>query len=186
MFAQRTTRQIYHYDLVENQFHNSTRLPTRRSLSTAKYVPYKQDHFRTVMPCYVCDVKYPILSASRLLDRGYGLDFNPRRCAITHGEQQAHLIRHSGHFCPRAEKIDIRAGFDIYPMTTDNGKPIAVIQQQQEQIAPHTQTKDCDRSLVETLTTGNLMVTTPPGFTKDHAKRFQHHTAAAAQHQKKN
>ena len=51
-------------------------------------------------------------------------------------------------------------------MITDNGKSIAVIhptekaKQQQEQIAPltHTQTKDCDRSLVETLTTGNFAI----------------------------
>ena len=35
MFVRRTTRQTYRYDLVENQFHNSTRLPTRRFLSTA-------------------------------------------------------------------------------------------------------------------------------------------------------
>ena len=59
-----------------------------------KYVPYKKDNFRIMIPCYVCDVMYPILSASRLLDRGYGLDFNPRHCTITHGQQQAHLIRH--------------------------------------------------------------------------------------------
>ena len=39
-----------------------------------KYVPYKQDNFRIMIPYYVCDVKYPILSASGLLDRGYGLD----------------------------------------------------------------------------------------------------------------
>ena len=104
-----------------------------------KYVPYKQDNFRIMIPYYICDVKYPILSASRLLDRGYGLDFTPRHCTITHGQQQAHLIRHSGRFYLRAEKIDIPTGFDIYPMTTDNGKSIAVIQptektvQQQEQ-----------------------------------------------------
>ena len=111
-----------------------------------KYVPYKQDNFRIMIPYYVCDVKYPILSASRLLDRGYGLDFTPRHCTITHGQQQAHLIRHSGLFYLRAEKIDIPTGFDIYPMTTDSGKSIAVIQpteraaQQQEQIAPLTHT----------------------------------------------
>ena len=111
-----------------------------------KYVPYKQDNFRIMIPYYVCDVKYPILSASRLLDRGYGLDFTPRHCTITHGQQQAHLIRHSGLFYLRAEKIDIPTGFDIYPMTTYNGKPIAVIQpaekavQQEEQIAPLTHT----------------------------------------------
>ena len=90
-----------------------------------KYVPYKQDNFRIMITYYVCDVKYPILSASRLLDKGYGLDFNPRHCTITHGQQQ---------------------GFDIYPMTTDNGKSIAVIQptekatQQQEQNAALTHT----------------------------------------------
>ena len=93
-----------------------------------KYVPYKQGNFRIMMPYYVCDVKYPILSASRLLDRGSGFDFNPRHCTITHGQQQAHLIRHSGLFYLRAEKIDVPTrGFDIYPMTTDNGKSIAVI-----------------------------------------------------------
>ena len=116
-----------------------------------KYVPYQQDNFRIMMPYYVCDVTYPILSASRLLDRGYGLDFNPRHCTIIHKQQQAHLISHSGLCYLRAEKIDISTGFDIYPMTTDNGKSIAVIQptekakQQQEQIAPlHAQTKACD------------------------------------------
>ena len=93
-----------------------------------KYVPYKQDNFRIMIPYYVCDVKYPILSASRLLDREYGLDFTPRHCTITHGQQQAHLIRHSGLFYLRAEKINIPTGFDIYPMTTDSGKSIAVIQ----------------------------------------------------------
>ena len=85
-----------------------------------KYVPYKQDNFRILIPCYVCDVKCPILSASRLLDRGYGLDFNPRH-----------------HH--------------------------------------HSHTKDCDRSLVEAQTTGNLMVATPSEFTNDHAKHFLHH-----------
>ena len=75
-----------------------------------KYVPYKQDNFRIMIPYYVCDVRYPILSASRLLDRGYGLDFTPRHCTITHGQQQAHLIRHSGLFYLRAEKIDIPTG----------------------------------------------------------------------------
>ena len=59
MFAQRTTHQI-HYDLVGNQ------LP----VYGIKYVPYKQDSFRIMIAYYVCDVKYPILSASRLLDRG--------------------------------------------------------------------------------------------------------------------
>ena len=34
-------------------------------------------------------MKYPILSASRLLDRGYGLDFNPRHCTISHGQQHS-------------------------------------------------------------------------------------------------
>ena len=156
-----------------------------------KYVPYKQDNFRIMIPYYVCDVRYPILSAPRPLARGYGLDFNPRRCTITHGSQQAHLIRHSGLFYLRAEKIDTPTGFDIYLMTTDNGKSIAVIQptekakQQQEQIAPHTQTKDCDKSLVETLTTGNSSVATPSEFTNDHAKHCSH-TTAAAHYQKKN
>ena len=84
-----------------------------------KYVPYKQDNFRVMIPYYVCDVKYPILSASRLLDRGYGLDFTPRHCTITHGQQQAHLIRHSGLFYLRAEKIDIPTVFDI---TNDHTK----------------------------------------------------------------
>ena len=32
-----------------------------------KYVPYKQDNFRIMIPYYVCDVKYPILSASDYL-----------------------------------------------------------------------------------------------------------------------
>ena len=101
-----------------------------------------------MIPCYVCDVKCPILSASRLLDRGYGLDFNPRHCTISHGQQQAQLIRHSGLVYLRAEKMNIPAGHDIYPMTTDNGKSIAVIQpthetkqqQRQEPIAPLTHT----------------------------------------------
>ena len=49
-------------------------------------------------------------------------------------------------FYLRAEKIDIPTGFNIYPMTTDKGKSIAVVQptekevQQQEQIAPLTHT----------------------------------------------
>ena len=34
MFARRTRHQIYHYDLVENQSRNSTRLPTRKSSRT--------------------------------------------------------------------------------------------------------------------------------------------------------
>ena len=101
-----------------------------------------------MIPYCVCDVKYPILSASRLLDRGYGLDFNPRHCTISHRQQQAQLLRHSGLVYLRAEKINIPTGHDIYPMTTDNGKPIAVIQptretkqqQRQEQIAPLTHT----------------------------------------------
>ena len=112
-----------------------------------KYVPYEQDNLRIMIPYYVCDVKYPILSASRLLDRGYGLDFNPRHCTISHGQQQAQLIRHSGLFYLRSEKINIPTGHDIYPMTTDNGKSIAVIQpthetkqQRQEQTAPLTHT----------------------------------------------
>ena len=119
-----------------------------------KYAPCKQDNFRIMIPYYVCDVKYPILSASRLLDRGYWTRlqsttlhyFNPRHCTISHGQQQAQLIRHSGLFYLRAEKIDIPTGYDIYPMTTDNGKSIAVIQptdeakQQQGQIAPLTHT----------------------------------------------
>ena len=41
-------------------------------------------------------VKHPRLSASRPLDRGYGLDFNPRHCTITHGQQQAHFLRLCG------------------------------------------------------------------------------------------
>ena len=145
-----------------------------------KCVPYQQDNFRIMMTYYVCDVKSPILSAPRLLARGYGFDFNPRHCTITHGSQPAHLIRHSGLFYLRAEKIDIPAGFDIYPMTTDNGKSIAVIQptnkNKNKLHLSHTQTKDCDGSLVETLTTGNLMVPTPSEFTNDHAKRFSRHT----------
>ena len=110
-----------------------------------KYVPY------IMIPYYVCGVKYPILSASRLLDRGYGLDFNPRHCTITHGQQQAH---HSGLFYLRAEKINIPTGFDIYPMTTDNGTSIPVIQpteeakQQQEQIAQLTHTDQGLRPLL--------------------------------------
>ena len=32
-----------------------------------KYVPYKQENFRIMMPYYVRDVKYPILSPSRLI-----------------------------------------------------------------------------------------------------------------------
>ena len=117
----------------------------------------KQDNFKIMIPYYVCNVKYPILSASKLLDRGYGLDFTPRHCTITHGQQQAHLIRHSGLFYLRVEKTDIPTGFDIYPMTTDNGQFIAVIQptekaiQQQEQVAPLTHTNQGLRqSLVET------------------------------------
>ena len=161
--------------------------------ATNKKIPVYGINFRIMIPYYVCDVKCPILSASRLLGRGYGLDFNPRHFAITHGQQQAHLIRHSGLFYLRAEKIDIATGFEIYSMTTDNGKSIAVIQptekaKQQEQIAEltHTQTKDCDRSLVETLTTGNRMVTTPSESTNDHAKHCSHHTTVVAQYQKKN
>ena len=153
-----------------------------------KYVPYKQDNFRIMMPYYVCDVKCAILSESRLLDRGYGLDFNPRHCTITNGSQEAHLIRHSGLFYLRAEKIDIPTGFDIYPMTTHNGKSVAVIQptqrakQQQEQIAPltHTQTKDCDRLFtVYWKLDGGYAI-------RVHANHFSHHTTAAAQYQKKN
>ena len=157
-----------------------------------KYVAYKQDNFRIMMPDYVCNVKCPILSASRLLDRGYGLDFNPRHCTITHKQQQAHLIRHSGLFHLREEKTDIPTGHDIYPMTTDNGTAISVIQPtekaklQQEQIAPRTrtQTKDYDKSLVEIPTTGNSMVATPSESTNNHAKHSSHYTATAAQYQK--
>ena len=137
-----------------------------------KYVPYKQGNFRIMIPYYVCDVKYPILSASRLLDRGYGLDFTPRHCTITHGQQQAHLIRHSGLFYLRAEKIDIPTGKQYNNKNKSHHSP--------------TQTKDYDRSLVETLTTGNLMVTTPPEYTNDHAKHYSHHTTAAAQYLKEN
>ena len=72
MFAQRTTRQTYRYDLVENQFHSSTRLPTRRFLSTASSTFPTS---RTISgPYYVCDVKYPILSAPRLLDTVEDMD----------------------------------------------------------------------------------------------------------------
>ena len=146
MFVRRTTRQTYRYDLVENQFHIYTVTNKKIPVYGIKYVPYKQDNFRIMIPYYVCDVKYPIPSASRLLDRGYGLDFTPRHCTITHGQPQAHPIRHAGLSYLRAEKIDIPTGFDIYPMTTDNGSSIAVIQptekatQQQEQIAPLTHT----------------------------------------------
>ena len=158
-----------------------------------KRVPYKQDNFRIMIPHYVCDVKCPILSASRLLDGGYGLDFTPRHCTITHGQQQAHLIRHSGLFYLRAEKIDIPTGFDIYPMTANNGKPLLRFNLQSKQHnnknklhhSP-TQTQDYDRSLVETLTTGNLMATTPSEYTNDHAKHCSHHTTAVAQYLKEN
>ena len=52
-----------------------------------KCVPHKQDNFRIMIPYCVWDVKYPILSASRLLDRGYGLDFNPRRCTLDNNKR---------------------------------------------------------------------------------------------------
>ena len=102
----------------------------------------------------------------------YALDFNPQHCTNTHGQQQARLIRHSGIFYLRAEKIDIPTGHDIYPATTTSIQSIAVIQptekakQQQEQHAPltHTQTKDYEKSLVEILTAGNSMATTTSGF----------------------
>ena len=86
------------YDLVENQFHSSTLCTNSKKIPVygIKYVSFK-----------------PILSASRLLDRGYGLDFDPRHCTITHRQQQAHLTRHPALF---------------YLRTTDNGKSIAVIQ----------------------------------------------------------
>ena len=42
------------------------------------------------------------------------------------------------------------------------------------------------RASVETLTTGNLMVTTPSEYTNDHAKHCSHHTTVAAQYQKEN
>ena len=174
--AQASTGGKGHY---ENQFHNSARSATRRFLFPVygiKYVPYKQDNFRIMMPQYVCDVTYPILSASRLLDRGYGLDFNPRHCTVTHGSQQAHLIRHS------AEKADVPTGLHL-PTTIDNGKPIAVQHNTRTNCATHTQTK---RSLVEIQTAGNLMAATPSEFTNNHAKHCSHHTTAAAQYQKKN
>ena len=123
MCAQRTTRRIFHYDLESvPQLYTVTN--KKIPVYGIKYVPYKQDNFRLLIPYYVCDVKYPILSASRLLDRGYGLDFNPRHCTISHGQQQAQLIRHSGLFYLRAEKINIPTGHDVYPMTTDNGNPL--------------------------------------------------------------
>ena len=161
---------------------------TNKKIPVYGIIPYKQDNFRIMIPYYVCDVKYPILSASKLLDRGYGLAFTPRHCTITHGQQQAHLIRHSGLFYLRAEKIDIPTGLDIYPMTTDNGKPTQREQHNNKNKShhSHTQTKDYDRSLVETLTTGNLMVTMPSEYTNGHAKHCSHHTTVAAQYQKEN
>ena len=72
--------------------------------------------------------------AVRLLDKEYRLDFNPRHCTVTRGQQQAHLIRHS-RLCSYEQK-----------RSKDNGKSFEAIQpaeetrQQQDQTAPLTHT----------------------------------------------
>ena len=70
-------------------------------LCGVQHIPYKQDNFGIMIPCYICEAKYPNLSAE---------DLNPQHCTIKQAQQ---LVRHSGLFYLRAGKIDMPAGQPI-------------------------------------------------------------------------
>ena len=55
-------------------------------------MPYQKDNFKIMIPYYVSDVMYPILSAPRLLDRGYNLKLDTQHCSLSHGDDAAPLL----------------------------------------------------------------------------------------------
>ena len=64
-----------------------------------------------MIPYYVCDVKYPILSAPRLLDRGYNLKLDTQHSLLSHGDNTAPLLRQRGLFYLAIKRSCKRSGW---------------------------------------------------------------------------
>ena len=93
-----------------------------------KYVPYQKDKFKIMIPYYVCDAKYPIRSASRLLHRGYNLKLDTRHCSLSHGDNTAPLLRRRGLFYLAIKRIYIPKGHKLQALMDHDGVMRAVIQ----------------------------------------------------------
>ena len=104
MFVLETTHQIFHFGPAL-PLSNFTRSQTGKCLST--YVPCQKDNFKIMIPYYVCDVKCPILSASRLLDRGYNLKLDTQHCSLSRGDNTPPLLRQRGLFYLAIKRIYI-------------------------------------------------------------------------------
>ena len=102
--------------------------PRQLPVYGTKYVPYQKDNFKIMIPHYVCDVKYPILSASGLLDRGYNLKLDTQHCLLSHGDNTAPLLRQRGLFYLAIKRIYIPKGHGLQPLMDHDGVMRAVTQ----------------------------------------------------------
>ena len=85
-------------------------------------VYYKCQRQPVVIPYFACDVKYPIISVSRLIDKGYDL-YWANTGTILHGSSlQVALKRDGNLFYLPAEQQPLEEGWNLQIVTTPEGQ----------------------------------------------------------------
>ncbi len=94
-------------------------------------VYYKSQGQPVVIPYFACDVKYPIISVSRLIDRGYDLYWANTGTILRGPSLQVTLKRDGNYlFYLPAEPQTLEEGFKIQTITTPEGQvPFQIVQQ---------------------------------------------------------
>ena len=104
-------------------------------------VHYKSGTEGLMIPFYVCDVKYPILSVTRLLVRGFQLRLTPEATTLRSDTFQAALHRDSNLLYLAVEQQNYHQGTVLCAVRNDDGQVRGLI-------APTSQTSDGARSIM--------------------------------------
>ena len=94
-------------------------------------VYYKCQGQPVVIPYFACDVKYPIISVSRLVDRGYDLYWANTGTILRGPSLRVTLKRDGNLFYLPAEQQPLEEGWKIHIITTPDGQEKFQIVQQQ-------------------------------------------------------
>ena len=124
MFVQRTTQHSFLCNLLEHLHPNFSQLYKDDPIKVygIRRVYYRCQGQPVVIPYFACDVKYPIISVSRLIDRGYDL-YSANTGTILRGRFLKVTLKRDGNllYLP-AEPQVLDEGWKIQTITTPDGQ----------------------------------------------------------------
>ncbi len=124
MFAPRTTQHNFLWNLLGHLHHNFSLFTTTDDpikVYGIRRVYYKCQGQPVGIPYFACDVKYPIISVSRLIDKGYDLHWANTGTILRGPSLRVTLKRDGNLFYLPAEPQPLEEGWKIQTITTPEG-----------------------------------------------------------------